>query len=91
MCILFLECLYVLYGMLYLSSSGLICHLSQVFLLDDLSLDVSVVLKSATINALLIISPFTCVKICFVHLTAPMLGAYIIIIFSSLIDPLITT
>ena len=42
--------------------------------LDDLSIDVSGVLKFPTIIVLLSISPFMSVNICFMYLVAPMLG-----------------
>ena len=43
-----------------------------IFCLDDLSIDVSGVLKSPTIIVLLSISTFMSVNICFMHLGAPM-------------------
>ena len=59
--------------------------------LDDLSIDVSEVLKSPTIIVLLLISPFMSVHICFMYLDDLMLGAYmfITVISSSWIDPLV--
>ena len=62
-----------------------------VFCLDDLSIDVSEVLKSPTIIVLLLISPFMSVKICFIYLSVPILGAYTFmnVIASSCIDPII--
>ena len=62
-----------------------------IFCLDDLSIDVSGVLKSPTIFVLLSISPFLSVNTCFMYLVAPMLDVYIfvIIISSPWIDPLI--
>ena len=44
-----------------------------IFCLDDLSIDVSGVLKFSNINGLLSISPFRSVNICFTYLGAPML------------------
>src|SRR3712207_7628815 len=46
------------------------------FCLDDLSVDVSGVLRSPTIIALLSISPFRSVSSCFIYFGAPVLGAY---------------
>ena len=61
-----------------------------IFCVDDLSIDVSGVLKSPTIFVLLLISPFMSINICFIHLGAPMLGANIFsIVISSWIHPLI--
>ena len=61
-----------------------------IFCLDNLSIDVSGVLKSPTIIVLLSISPFVFVNICFMYLGAAVLGAYIFtIVISSWIDPLI--
>ena len=62
-----------------------------IFYLDDLSIDVSGVLKSPTIIMFLSIF-FPCtVHVCFMYLGASMLSVYIftIIISSSWIDPLI--
>ena len=50
---------------------------SLFFCLDDLSIDVSRVLKSPTIILLRSISPMMSINICFMYLGAPMLGAYI--------------
>ena len=47
-----------------------------IFCLKDLSIDVSGVLKSPTAVILLSVSPF--VSICFMHLDAPILGAYML-------------
>ena len=57
----------------------------------DLSIDVSLVLKSPNIIASLSLSPFMFVHLFFMYLGASMLGAYIFIIFmsSSWVDPLI--
>ena len=62
-----------------------------IFCLNDLSVDVSGVLKSTAIIMLLSISPFMSVNICFMYLGTPIFGAYIfiIVIFSYWIDPLI--
>ena len=64
-----------------LSPSGLVYHSGSVFpywffCLDDLSLDVSGVLKSPTIIMLLSISPFMTVSICLIYWGALILGAY---------------
>ena len=53
-----------------------------IFCLKDLSIDVSGVLKSPTAVILLSVSPF--VSICFMHLDAPILGAYMLTIVISL-------
>ena len=47
-----------------------------IFCLDDLSIDVSGVLKSNTIIMLLSVSPLMSVNICFMHLGVPVLAAY---------------
>ena len=60
-----------------------------VFHLDDLSIEVSGVLKSLIIIILLSISPFMSVNICFMYLGVFMIGTYISIVFSSWIDRLI--
>ena len=61
-----------------LSLSGLKCHLRGVsifiFLPGDLSMDVSGLLKSPTINVLWSVSPSISVNICFTYLDAPILG-----------------
>ena len=65
-----------------------VCVSLLIFCLDDLSIDVSGVLKSPTIIVLLLISPFMAVSICHIYCGAPMLGAYIItIVLCSWIDP----
>lgn len=51
----------------------------QTFCLDDLSIDVSGVVQSATIIMLLSISPFGSINNCFLYFDAPMLGASILI------------
>ena len=51
--------------------------------LVDLSIGVSIVLKSPTIIVLLLISPFILVSICLTYYGAPMLDAYIFIIVVS--------
>ena len=45
------------------------------FCLDDLSTDVSLLVKSSTIIVLLSISLFMSVNICFIYLDAPILSA----------------
>ena len=62
-----------------------------IFCLDNLSIDVSGVLKFSAIIVLLAISRFMFVNIFFLYLGAPMLGTYIfrIAISSSQIHPLI--
>ena len=61
-----------------LSLSGLMCHLKSASLfilfvcLDDLSIDVSEVLKSPTIIVLLLISPFIVISICLLYCGAPL-------------------
>ena len=54
-----------------------------VFCLEDLSIDVSGVLKSPTIIVFPSISPFMSVSICCMYLGAPILGAYILMIVIS--------
>ena len=49
----------------------------MIFGLDDLSIDVSGVLKSPIVIFFLSISLFMFVNVCFMCLGAPMLGAYI--------------
>ena len=49
-----------------------------ILCLEDLSIDVSGVLKSPTIIVFLSISPFMSVSICFMYLGAPILGAYML-------------
>ena len=68
-----------------------VCVFLLIFCLFDLSICVSLVLKSPTIIVLLLISPFIVVSICLTYCGVPMLGAYIfiIVISSSWIDPLI--
>ena len=65
------------------------CVSLLIFCLDDLSIDVSVVLKSPTIIVLLLISSFIAVSL--TYRVAPMLNTYIliIVIYFSWIDPLI--
>ena len=62
-----------------------------IFSLDDLSIDVTGVLKSPTIIVLLSVFPFMFVNICFMYLVAPVLGAYMFtfVVSSYWIDPLI--
>ena len=48
-----------------------------IFCLDDLSIDISGVLKSPTIVVSLLTSAFMSVNICFMYLGDPMLGTYI--------------
>ena len=54
-----------------------------VFCLEDLSIDVSGVLKSPTMIVFPSISPFMSVSICCRYLGAPILGAYILMIVIS--------
>ena len=62
-----------------------------IFILDDLPIGESGVLKSPTIIVLLSIYPFMAVSICLICIGDPMLGAEIftIVMSSSWIDPLI--
>ena len=61
-----------------------------IFHLDDLSIDVTGVLKSPIIIVLLSVSSFMSVGICFMYLYVSMSGAYLFTIFiSSWIEPLI--
>ena len=46
-----------------------------IFCVDDLSINVNRVLKFPPIIVLLSVSPFGSVNICFVYVSAPMLGA----------------
>ena len=62
--------LFILSNMLFKFNSSLL-----IFCLDDLSIDVSGVLKSPTVIVFLSISPFMFVNIFFMYLCAPMLGA----------------
>ena len=54
-----------------------------IFCLNELSIEVSGVLKSATIIILPSVSPFGSVNICLIYLGAPTLGEYIFIIVIS--------
>ena len=54
-----------------------------VFCLEDLSIDVSGVLKSPTIIVFPSISPFMSVNICCMYLGAPIFGAYMLMIVTS--------
>ena len=54
-----------------------------IFCLEDLSIDVSGVLKSPTLIEFPSISPFMYVSICCRYLGAPVLGAYILMIVIS--------
>ena len=60
-----------------------------IFCLEDLSTDVSGVLKPPTTIAFSSVSPFTSVSICFMYLSDPILCAYMLthVISSSYIDP----
>ena len=62
----------------------------MIFCLEDLSVDVSEVLKSPTMIVLPSISPFMSVTIYYKYLGEPIVGAYILrcVISSSGIDPL---
>ena len=65
------------------------CGSLFIFILDDLSIGESGVLKSPTIVVLLSISSFIAVSSCLMYWGAPMLGSYIfIIVISSWIDSL---
>ena len=59
-----------------------------IFCLKDLSIDVSGVLKSLTINLFLLISSFMSFSICFIYLGVPECGVIMLtIVVSSCIDP----
>ena len=62
-----------------------------ILCLEDLSIDVSGMLKSPAIIVFLFISPFMSVSICFMDLGAPILGVYMLmrVKSSSCIDPFI--
>ena len=68
-----------------LSPTGLMCNSRPLFLywfsvcLDNMSLDVSVVLKFSTIVVLLSVSPFMFVNICFIYLDASILDTYMLL------------
>ena len=49
-----------------------------IFYLEDLSIDVSEVLKSPTIIVFLSITPFMYVNFCCMYLGAPIVGAYML-------------
>ena len=51
-----------------------------VFCLEDLSIDVSGVLKSPTLIVFPSISPFMYVNICYIYVGAPIFGAYMLMI-----------
>ena len=53
----------------------------MVFCLNDLSTDVSGMLKSPTVIILLSSSPFISSNICFIYLGAPLLGAYMPVLY----------
>ena len=59
-----------------------------VFCLEDLSIDVSEVLRSSIVIIFPSVSPFGSVSICFMHLGTPILGTYMLmsVIFSSCIN-----
>ena len=63
---------------IYKSPSGLMYHLRPVslliFCLDDLFVNGSGMFKSLTIIVLLSVSPFMSVNICFMYLSAALLG-----------------
>ena len=46
-----------------------------IFFLEDLSSDVNGVLKTPTMTVFLLVPPSMYIKICFIHLGAPLLGA----------------
>ena len=54
-----------------------------IFCLEDLSIDVSVVLKSPAMIVFPSVSPFMSVSICWSYLGAPILGAFILTIVTS--------
>ena len=60
-----------------------------IFHLNDLLINVSGLLKSPSITVFLLISPFMSISICFIYLGPLILVAYVIVISSSWIDPLI--
>ena len=62
-----------------------------IFCQDDLSIDVSGVIKSPTIIVLLSVSPFMSGSISFLYLNAPILGVYMLmyVISPFCIDPFI--
>ena len=61
-----------------------------ILCLDDLSLEVTEILKSSTIIELLSTSPFMSINTCLTYLNYPVLGAYTLkIIIRSFIDPYI--
>ena len=57
-----------------------------IFCLEDLSTDVSVVLKSPAMIVFPSISPFMTAAICCRYLGVPILGAYILMIVISLLE-----
>lgn len=59
------------------------CCLLTGFLIEDLSVVESRVLKSSAIIVVLSISPFSSDNICFIHLGISMLGAYVFTIIIS--------
>ena len=62
---------FIWYDLLFKASISLL-----IFCMDDLSIDVSSVLRSSTITVLLLISPFISVNIWFIYLGFSMLGEY---------------
>ena len=68
---------------LYVFNLSDLCHLrsefSLIICLNDLSVDVSGMLKSPSVTVLLLITSFMFVDICFMCLDAPGLGVYIFI------------
>ena len=79
------------WNVLYISTKSIWYNVSfkasvslLIFCLDDLSIDVSGVLKSPTITVLLSISPFRSLNSCFMYFGAPVLGAHILISVTSL-------
>ena len=87
------KCFVYIYFVYIYYMDNLMCHLRPefpywFFCLDDLSINVSGVLKSHKIIVLLPVSPFMFVNICFMYLGAPVLVAYMftIVISSSWID-----
>ena len=63
---------------------GTVCLL--IFCLNNLPIDVNGVLKFPTIIALLSVSPFLSVNVCFVYLGAPILDAFM---FTNVISSLV--
>ena len=86
-----MECSIISIKSIWSNVSFRACVSMLIFCLDDLSIDVSGVLKSLAIIVLLSISPFRDGCSYPIHCDAPMLGAdiFTIVLSSSWIDPLI--